>query len=62
MTPTTALQNTGPIPVMRLDNTDPALLDEMLEAVARIARKGAFSMGPELEAFEAEFEIGRAHV
>lgn len=55
MTPTTALQNAGPIPVMRLDNTDPALMEEMLAAVARIARKGAFSMGPELEAFECEF-------
>ncbi len=55
MMPPTALQQAGPIPVMRLDNVDPAQMEEMLAAVERIARKGAFSMGPELEAFEAEF-------
>ncbi len=55
MTPTTALQSAAPIPVMRLDNTDPRLMDEMLAAVARIARSGGFSLGPEVEAFEREF-------
>ncbi len=54
MTPT-ALQNAGPVPVMRLDNTDPAQMEEMLAAVARIAATGGFSLGPEVEAFEAEF-------
>jgi dTDP-3-amino-3,4,6-trideoxy-alpha-D-glucose transaminase len=55
MTPPTALQTTGPVPVMRLNNTDPALLEQMLEAVAQIAQKGMFTMGPEVEAFESEF-------
>jgi dTDP-3-amino-3,4,6-trideoxy-alpha-D-glucose transaminase len=63
MTPTTALQNAGPIPVMRLDDTDPALMDEMLAAVARVARSGGFSLGPEVEGFESEFAAynGIAH-
>lgn len=50
-----AIQNTGPVPVMRLDNTDPAQLEEMLAVVARIAATGGFSLGPEVEGFEAEF-------
>jgi dTDP-4-amino-4,6-dideoxygalactose transaminase len=44
-----------PIPVTKLDQADPALLEELLEVVARIAEKGAFTMGAELEAFEDEF-------
>ena len=55
MTPTTALRNAGPISVMCLSNTDPAQMEEMLAAVARIASTGAFSLGPEVEAFESEF-------
>ena len=55
MTPRTALQNADPVPVMRLDNSDPALMEEMLAAVARVARSGAFSLGPEVESFETEF-------
>jgi len=43
------------IPVTRLDQADPLLLEELLEAVARVARAGAFTMGHELEAFEQEF-------
>ena len=43
------------IPVTRLDQADPVLLEELLEVVARVARAGAFTMGHELEAFEAEF-------
>jgi dTDP-3-amino-3,4,6-trideoxy-alpha-D-glucose transaminase len=43
------------IPVTRLDQADPVLLEELLEVVARVARAGAFSMGHELEAFEQEF-------
>jgi dTDP-3-amino-3,4,6-trideoxy-alpha-D-glucose transaminase len=63
MTPTTAIQSAGPIPVMRLDTTDPGRFAEMMEAVERIARTGAFSLGPEVEAFEAEFAAynGIAH-
>jgi dTDP-3-amino-3,4,6-trideoxy-alpha-D-glucose transaminase len=43
------------IPTTRLDNADPALIDELLAVVERVARHGAFTMGAELDAFEAEF-------
>jgi dTDP-3-amino-3,4,6-trideoxy-alpha-D-glucose transaminase len=43
------------IPTTRLDQADPALMDELLAVVERVARQGAFTMGAELEAFEAEF-------
>jgi dTDP-4-amino-4,6-dideoxygalactose transaminase len=42
------------IPLTRLDNADPALLEELLEAVERIARNAAFTLGAEVEAFEDE--------
>jgi dTDP-3-amino-3,4,6-trideoxy-alpha-D-glucose transaminase len=46
----------GHVPVMRLDNTaDPQRFAEMMEAVARVASAGAFTLGHEVEAFEAEF-------
>jgi dTDP-3-amino-3,4,6-trideoxy-alpha-D-glucose transaminase len=45
----------GPIPVTRLDQADPILLEELLEVVERVARSGGFTGGPEVEAFEAEF-------
>jgi dTDP-3-amino-3,4,6-trideoxy-alpha-D-glucose transaminase len=43
------------IPITRLDQADPELLDELLSVVSDVARKGAFTMGAELDAFEAEF-------
>ena len=43
------------IPHPRLDQADPELLEELLEVVAASPRAGAFTMGAELEAFEAEF-------
>jgi dTDP-3-amino-3,4,6-trideoxy-alpha-D-glucose transaminase len=43
------------IPVTRLDQADPELLEELLDVVSRVARQGAFTMGAELEAFEDEF-------
>ena len=43
------------IPITRLDQSDPELLEELLEVVSRVAHAGAFTMGAELEAFEAEF-------
>jgi dTDP-3-amino-3,4,6-trideoxy-alpha-D-glucose transaminase len=46
-----------PIPVTRLDQADPILLEELLEVVGRVARKGAFTGGPEVEAFETEFAV-----
>jgi dTDP-3-amino-3,4,6-trideoxy-alpha-D-glucose transaminase len=44
-----------PIPVTRLDQADPILLEELLEVVGRVARQGGFTMGPELDGFESEF-------
>jgi dTDP-3-amino-3,4,6-trideoxy-alpha-D-glucose transaminase len=43
------------IPTTRLDQADPALMEELLAVVERVARQGAFTMGSELEAFEDEF-------
>ncbi len=43
------------IPITRLDQADPELLEELLAVVSEVAHKGAFTMGAELEAFEAEF-------
>jgi dTDP-3-amino-3,4,6-trideoxy-alpha-D-glucose transaminase len=43
------------IPLLKLDPADPGLLDELLDVVARVASTGAFTMGHELEAFEAEY-------
>ena len=45
----------APIPITRLDQADPALVEELLEVVSRVAWKGAFSMGAELDGFEEEF-------
>jgi dTDP-3-amino-3,4,6-trideoxy-alpha-D-glucose transaminase len=45
----------SPIPVTRLDQADPILLEQLLEVVDRVARQGAFTMGAELEGFESEF-------
>src|SRR5262245_64424638 len=45
----------NPIPVTKLDQAYPELLEELLEVVSRVARKGAFTLGAELEAFEDEF-------
>jgi dTDP-3-amino-3,4,6-trideoxy-alpha-D-glucose transaminase len=42
------------IPLLRLDNEDPALVAELLEVVAGIAATGAFTMGEALERFEVE--------
>lgn len=43
------------IPVTRLDQSDPELIEELLEVAERVARQGAFTLGAELEAFEEEF-------
>jgi dTDP-3-amino-3,4,6-trideoxy-alpha-D-glucose transaminase len=51
-----AVQAAAPaVPLLRLDSADPDLLEELLEVVRRVATAGAFSMGPELEGFEAAF-------
>jgi dTDP-3-amino-3,4,6-trideoxy-alpha-D-glucose transaminase len=43
------------IPVTKLDQADPELLEELLGVVSRVAHAGAFTLGAELEAFEAEY-------
>jgi dTDP-4-amino-4,6-dideoxygalactose transaminase len=51
------------IPLIRLDNADPALMEELLATVHRIAATAGFTLGPEVAAFEAEFAdyCGAAH-
>lgn len=43
------------IPLTQLDNSDPALMRELLDAVERVARDAAFILGGEVEEFEAGF-------
>jgi dTDP-4-amino-4,6-dideoxygalactose transaminase len=43
------------IPLTRLDNADPALMEELLATVERVAASAAFTLGEEVEAFEEEF-------
>ena len=58
-----ALPQTGPLPLFDLARSWPELRDEVLEIVERIGETGAFSLGEELRAFEAEFAAycGVAH-
>jgi dTDP-3-amino-3,4,6-trideoxy-alpha-D-glucose transaminase len=44
----------GEVPLTRLDNADPDLMDDLLAAVERVARGASFILGREVEAFEAE--------
>jgi dTDP-3-amino-3,4,6-trideoxy-alpha-D-glucose transaminase len=43
------------VPFTRLDNADQELLAELLDVVAGVAGKAAFTLGDEVESFEAEF-------
>ena len=43
------------VPFTRLDNGDPELLAELLEVVADVAARAAFTLGTEVEGFEREF-------
>ena len=43
------------VPLTRLDNADPSLMEELLDAVQRVADQAAFTLGTEVEAFESEF-------
>ena len=43
------------LPLTRLDNADPDLLQELLETVARVAEDAAFTGGREVAEFESEF-------
>ncbi len=51
------------VPFIRLDSAFPELFAELMEVVERIARDSAFTLGPELERFEAAFAefCGTAH-
>lgn len=53
---TVARQN-SPVAMTRLDDSDPALMQELLETVSRVARSAGFTLGPEVLAFEAEFAL-----
>jgi dTDP-3-amino-3,4,6-trideoxy-alpha-D-glucose transaminase len=50
-----ATEDARAIPLTRMDNADPALMDELLATVERVARSAAFTLGAEVEAFEDEF-------
>ena len=43
------------VPATRLDNADPELIEELLDAIRRVAVTGRFTLGPEVEGFEAEW-------
>ena len=43
------------VPFVRLDNGDPALMEELMATVADVAAKSAFTLGAPVEAFESEF-------
>jgi dTDP-4-amino-4,6-dideoxygalactose transaminase len=43
------------IPLARLDNADPYLVEELMLAVERVAYSGEFTLGEEVEGFEQEF-------
>ena len=43
------------VPLTRLDNGDPELLEELLATVHRVASSAQFTLGPEVEAFEDEY-------
>ena len=43
------------IPITRMDNADPALMEELLATVGRVASAAAVTMGEEVEGFEREF-------
>jgi dTDP-3-amino-3,4,6-trideoxy-alpha-D-glucose transaminase len=45
------------VPLLRLDNADPELLDELMGVVHRVASTGAFTLGHELEAFELDYAV-----
>jgi dTDP-4-amino-4,6-dideoxygalactose transaminase len=55
MTSTTLPTRPARVPITRLDHADPELLEELLEVVAGVAGTGAFTLGHEVDAFEAEF-------
>ena len=43
------------VPLARMDAADPELLERLLAVVEQVARTGAFTHGPFVEAFERDF-------
>ena len=43
------------VPLTRMDNADPELLEELLSVVADVASRAAFTLGTEVAAFEHEY-------
>jgi dTDP-3-amino-3,4,6-trideoxy-alpha-D-glucose transaminase len=43
------------VPFVRLDNGDPALMEELMATVGDIAERSAFTLGAPVEAFESDF-------
>ena len=54
-THTVAAAGEGQVPFTRMDNADPALLEELLGTVREVAEQGAFTLGHHVEAFEQDF-------
>ena len=55
MSAPTAIAADAAVPLLKLDPAEPALVEELLEVVARVASTAAFTMGHELDAFESDF-------
>ncbi len=55
VTATQPISTDWPLPFVELDNADPELLAELIAVVADVARRAAFTLGEEVEAFEREF-------
>ena len=45
------------VPLLRVENSDPTSLAELMSAVQRVARAGDFTLGDELAEFEREFGL-----
>jgi dTDP-3-amino-3,4,6-trideoxy-alpha-D-glucose transaminase len=55
MSSATATAGQTQVPFTRMDNADPALLEELLGTVREVAEQGAFTLGHHVEAFERDF-------
>jgi dTDP-3-amino-3,4,6-trideoxy-alpha-D-glucose transaminase len=51
----TAVDAPARVPFVRLDNGDPALMEELMATVGDIAERSAFTLGAPVEAFESDF-------
>ena len=53
--PTQTIEAPTRVPFVRLDNADPALMEELMTTVADVAANGAFTLGAPVEGFESDF-------